>query len=975
LRNKCLVLVLHFLIAGFSSPLPAQEHSYINYTVKDGLAGATVYAMAQDKDGFLWFGTETGLSRYDGTHFRNFYTTDGLPDNEIIKLFVDSRNRIWIIPFKNKVCYYQHGKIHNQDNDPLLRQLDIHSEVIAIIEDTAGNVLVADSGCIHVIAPNGGITDIKDIDGKPFLPVQAGITNKMQCRFLLGTRWGDIWADLDKDRLRLTGTLKSNEPNNSASTYISPQWETYLYKDSLIFRDTRDNTLSGIVMPKEFNNLSRINDSELTVNASSVTLLLDMAHHTIIDSFLQGQTVNGALQDTEGNLWFSTLGGGIHRLGSRDVQHYTFRLHNTVFPVFSINKVDGTLYVGTDRFYLWTSNDKGKSFRNSQIYDRFSRGRLIAIAPAGKKNILIGTDAGVFRLDRIGNRRELLWQRGASKALVVGDSSVLDCSSINARICRLRDGKVLDTVWNGRSTCGCLQKNIYYIGTLNGLYAISNKKISFLGEKFPVLKARISDIKAAPDGKLWIATYGEGLAIYKDNGLPSRITTDSGLTSNICRTLFIAGNIVWVGTDKGLDKVIPTDTGCSIVPFTMADGLSSDIINTVFVESKNVYAGTPDGLTSFNEDKISKQRPRCQLRIIGISIAGKDWPLDTTNFTLSHRDNDLQIEFAGISYRYAAAIRYQYRLSGLDENWRTTNQTSLHYPSLPAGTYDLQVFAINKFTKSSNICHIHFTIQKPYWEMGWFRLSLLLVIAALVWQFFRYRVKAIRKKEAEKTATAVQMAELEQAALRSRMNPHFIFNCLNSIQLYVMDKDTMGANEFITNFSRLIRQTLDISARSRISLREELDYLFTYMELERNRFENKFSFRIHLAPGIDPHAYTIPSMILQPYVENAIHHGVAHRDDKLGRIRIRIETDTDYLVCTIEDNGVGRKQASQYKRPGPFQYQSQGMELTAKRIGILNQTIQTPICIAIEDIEDHARQPAGTHAIIRFPIQQIKISS
>lgn len=977
MRSKCMVLFLDLLIAGFPFSLPAQEHSYTNYTVKDGLAGSTVYTMVQDKDGFLWFGTETGLSRYDGTHFRNFYTSDGLPDNEIVRLFVDSRNRVWIIPFKNKVCYYHDGKIHNQDNDPVLHQLVIHSEVITVIEDTAGNVLVADAGCIHIIAPNGTITDIRDFNGNPFVLIQAGLNKKMQCRFIVTVDRREILADLAKGRLCLADYLDRSHPNNSTSTYISPALEIHEDGDSLTFLDTRDSSQYRIVLPKEFTNISRVNGSQVTINSSSVTLLLDITHHIIIDSFLQGQTVNGALEDTEGNLWFSTLDAGVHRLGSRDVQHYTFRLHNTVFPVFCIQKIDSVLYVGADRFCLWLSTNKGKSFRSCKLYDRFSRGRIIAIVPDGEKKIIIGTDAGVFLLNRTGNNRQLFWQQGAIKALaVIGDSTVLDCSSMNTRIIRLSDRKTLDTLWNGRSTCGCLQKGIYYAGTLNGLYAVyPDKKIVFLGEKNPALATRISDIKDAPDGTLWIATYGQGLIAYKDGRLQARITTDSGLTSDICRNLFITGSTIWAGTDKGLNKIMATPTGYSTVQFTTSDGLSSDIINAVYVEGKNIYVGTSGGLTCLNEDKISRSRPGCQLRITGISIAGKDWPLDTTNFILSHRDNDLQIQFAGISYRSNGAIRYRYTLNGLDENWKTTDQTTLHYPSLPPGAYDLQILAINKFNVVSNVLHTHFTVQKAYWETGWFRLSLLLSVTVLVWRLFHYRVKAIRKKEIEKTATAARIAELEQAALRSRMNPHFIFNCLNSIQLYVMDKDTLGANEFITNFARLIRQTLDISARSRILLRDEIEYLTTYMELEKKRCEDNFTFKIHMTPGIDPSAYTIPPMILQPYVENAIHHGIAHRDDKLGRIRIMIETDPDYLIFTIEDNGVGRKLAAQYKSRNPIQYQSQGMQLTAKRIGMLNQHGKAPICIAIEDIEDHARQPGGTHAIIRFPLQQIKTSS
>src|SRR5450631_691588 len=123
--------------------------------------------MAQDKDGFIWFATETGLSRFDGTHFRNFTTSDGLPDNEILNMFVDSKNRVWLLPFKNTIAYYSKGSIHDQKNDSLLARLNITSNIFGVLEDSAGNILVREAKMIHIIHPGGKITDIKTFRGSP----------------------------------------------------------------------------------------------------------------------------------------------------------------------------------------------------------------------------------------------------------------------------------------------------------------------------------------------------------------------------------------------------------------------------------------------------------------------------------------------------------------------------------------------------------------------------------------------------------------------------------------------------------------------------------------------------------------------------------------------------------------------------------------------------------------------------------------
>ena len=962
----CLPLLL--LCVG-SSLLRAQDHTYVDYTVKDGLAGSTVYSMVQDKNGFMWFATETGLSRFDGTHFRNFYTADGLPDDEIIKLFVDSRNRIWIVPFKNSICYYQHGLIHNQQNDSLLRRLPIRSEVVSVIEDRYGNIAVSEANAIHLIDTGGKITTVRQYESSAFFVVQAGLNEKRQFRFIIGMSGNkDLFVDFDKGRLVLSHPIEWPGPNNYSSTFVGPYLEIHEDQDSLHFFDNLNHAVFKLPLPKGFMNISPLNDSTVSLNAWSVTLLVDVRHHKIVDSFLLGQTVTGVLQDSENDLWFCTLGAGVHRLGTRAALHYSFHNGNTSLPVFSIRKIDSFLYVGTERFHLFISRDEGRQFHDMHIYEMFSRGRITAIARLDKGRTIAGTDAGTF-LIRGGRFDRLLWQFGAEKALTVAnDSTILDFNGLAVFVRRAGDGQILDTLWRGRSTCGCLARDTCYIGTLNGLYALSpDKQRFFLGDRFPVLQARIAAVQAAGDGTLWIGTYGEGLAAYKDGRLLARITSSNGLTSDICRTLFIDGTHIWVGTDRGLNKIIVSDTGYRVVRFTGADGLSSETINTVFVRGKEVYTGGPDGMTHFNEDDIVRSS-MCRLCMTGITIAGKEWPADTTNFRLAWSANDLLFQFSGISFRSGGAIAYKYKLAGLDDRWHSTDQGTLHYPTLPPGNYELQICAINKFGGASNFLHLPFSIRKPWWELTWLRIMLLLAVAGLAWFLFHQRIQAIRKKEIEKANIAMRIAELEQMALRSQMNPHFIFNCLNSIQIYVMDKDVLGANEFITNFSHLIRQTLAISARSQISLREEIGYLSTYLELEKQRFEDKFVYTITVSPGLDQHAYALPPMILQPYVENALHHGITHRSDNNGRIAISIACEAGELLCTIEDNGVGRKRAAQYKSRQSHRYPSQGMDLTARRIEMLNATRRRPISVIIEDLGNADEAPGGTCVRIRFPV-------
>ena len=212
------------------------------------------------------------------------------------------------------------------------------------------------------------------------------------------------------------------------------------------------------------------------------------------------------------------------------------------------------------------------------------------------------------------------------------------------------------------------------------------------------------------------------------------------------------------------------------------------------------------------------------------------------------------------------------------------------------------------------------------------------------------------------------MMELEQMALRSQMNPHFIFNSLNSIQQYVIDKDISGANKYITSFSRLIRQTLDNSSREKISIKDEISYLSNYLELEKTRMENMFDYSIVCNPALPANDIFIPPMLLQPYIENSIRHGVRYRNDNEGKININIDIDGVNLICTITDNGIGRRQSQLYKGSRIIEYQSRGMSLTEERIKLINAFNTRNINIVIEDLEDSQQLSAGTKVIISFPV-------
>jgi hypothetical protein len=962
-------VVLSVLVSGV---VAAQEFSYSHYNRKDGIAGAIVYCAAEDKDGFLWFGTENGVSRFDGTHFKNFTTANGLPDNEILKIFIDSRNRVWMLPYRNAICYYQKGQLHNAENDPLLRRLTFNHEIHSINEDKFGNIILVDRTTVYIISPDNKTMVLDQIAGNRLLiTINGGLTRDSLftfCNDIPGARRMNHQYQYNGRHFSYVSD-RSVQENNFNTTIITPVINVFRKNNNLVIYP-RNGAAWSIPMPGNFININKIDDSLIALCTTSGAFIYNAHTRRATGNFLESQPVNSVIRDTEDNYWFMCAGTGIFKIGARAFHHRFFRDNNFNLSVNCITGIDSVLYVGSERYLLWKTDYDVQHLHSKNLGERIvSRGRILDIEAINHKELLLGTDMGLLKLDNfehLSNVDEL-----SIKSISPCKDSFLVSSAQRVMLFRKSNYKKGGILLEGRSTCSYATDSIYFIGTTSGLYTIDrqNQK-KYLGEAFPVLKNRIVDIRSAPDGVLWIATSGQGIAGYKNGSVQYHFTEEDGLTSNICRTIFIAGKDIWVGTDQGLSRIRLGGAQPTIDKFNDDAGLGTDIVNAVYVNGNRVYVGTINGLTYF-DIKEATTASTCKLRVTGITTAGSKWLCDTTGFILPHNKSGIRFDYVGISYRSGGDVSYQYQLIGLQDSLLTTRETFLSYPTLPSGKYTLKIIAYNKFRIPSDPLLISFTVAKAFWEEIWFIITVVLLLAGSFWSLVNMRIRKLRAQNEEKLQTNNRIAELEQKALKAQMNPHFIFNSLNSIQKYVIEKDVLGANKFIADFSRLIRYTLEMSARSKISIEEEVKYLTTYLQLENARYGNVFTYAVEVDPAIEKATYGIPPMVLQPYVENSIRHGVRYLEKHTGKIVIRFIKQEAYLVCSVEDNGIGRKQSQLYKSRTVIEYQSQGMALTARRLDMINRTQPAPILMHIEDMENNEQQPLGTRVVISFPLQNV----
>lgn len=343
-----------------------------------------------------------------------------------------------------------------------------------------------------------------------------------------------------------------------------------------------------------------------------------------------------------------------------------------------------------------------------------------------------------------------------------------------------------------------------------------------------------------------------------------------------------------------------------------------------------------------------------------------------SSITLPYSKNRAIIKYRAVCFNSFESIQYRYRFTSGDTVWHSTTSNEIVLENLEPGNYTLEVKAvIPSQQRSSQVQTLIIIVEKPWWQNNWVRLLALLLICTVVYLLVRARIRKIKAEEQKKTELNAKLTELEQTALRSQMNPHFIFNCLTSIQQLIISGSKIEANEYLVKFSRLIRKTLDLSARPYISIAEEKKYLEEYLYLEQLRLSGRFDFNIIADNAIDINTTLIPNMMIQPVVENCVRHGIKSLEERKGIINVHFIPGKDSITCTITDNGVGRSSISLQKQSNFTTHKSYGMDIVRRRLETFSEFNTDKSGLEINDLYDSNNLPAGTEVILHLPYKNI----
>ena len=440
---------------------------------------------------------------------------------------------------------------------------------------------------------------------------------------------------------------------------------------------------------------------------------------------------------------------------------------------------------------------------------------------------------------------------------------------------------------------------------------------------------------------------------------------------------------IWMSTNKGISMLNESRT--KFTNYDPADGLQGwEFGGRTALKTYDGYLcfGGKNGFNIFHPDslRINDFKPPVILKRIMIfdeALKMDSSYADMKTLKLSYKQNFFSLEFAALNYDHPEKNQYKYQLINFDKK-EVSNGTNrvISYTNVPPGNYTLKVSASNNdgvWNKAG--FELELIIIPPFWVTWWFKTIVALILVASVLLFFRLRENRIRKEEARQTAINKQIAEIKMMALRSQMNPHFIFNSLNSIQHFITTHEKEEALHYLSKFSKLIRKILENSRQNTVSVSNELELLKLYIQLEQLRFSNKFDYHISIDEKIDIENTEIPPLLIQPYIENAIQHGLINKSSK-GDLWLSLERNNGLLVCKIEDNGIGRDKAQEIEQKKISRHVALGIKVTDERISTLSDLLDYKIEVVIEDLyktqqyTDEALQATGTRVTISIPVKE-----
>lgn len=994
------------MISVFSAE--GQNFTINNFTTRDGIPHNNVRTIVRDSTGYLWIGTWDGLSRFDGNTFKNYFHSPGdtssLPFFSVHWLCLDRMNNLWILTDWGQVVKYNRAS----DNFSVVKNIGAISieRANSISTDEEGNLIILTN--TEIISWNTGngnlqIYGLQDQNHQPYdfknIMCSASLLNNSEL-WVAGSEILKFGRDGKKFSLQKEYRLLSKQPDkafdfdfhNWFSFYKSKSGKNWIFsniglykldEDSDCFREYLSqipaNEFSGrklfywgcrdqgifiynssqkkishipfriTKMPCAIfpdNNIvwfSCATTSGIALGISQLVFTPDYFRNYLInDKDSVAREVCSVIMDRDRNIWTGVRGYDhvvLYDTGNsvRKIDKHTVKPGNETLNIRAMLPEQDGIWIGLNGRLLQFYDYNNKNFTN--YYPGVSSLRVIASDKSG--NIYIAAD-NLYSFHPKTRTLDLLWQSGKTDGIfkIFPDKNgIIWCAMANSRLLK----------YNTQT---------------------SESKIIDLSK----YKCDIEDVIQGDDGILWLAILGEGVCRYEIKSGSCRFyTTSSGLSNNTAYSLLRdkSGNI-WVSTNNGISRINPYTE--QIKNFGITDGLGISEFNSgaKFISSDDdFFFGGMGGFVRFSPDSVTVSEAHEQqqkIMLTGLEVSGLPRFLprsldESDTIIFNTGENNFHLTFSSSDFANSDNTLYRYKLSGLNKTWIKTGafNRNINYANLKPGWHQLTIEATDANGNWSHSKNLMIRMTPYFYQTLFF---IIVVPSLLLLTFILSIVFYIRnlKQKAEQMQN-----QLKLAALRGQMNPHFIFNSLNSINYFISNNDRLSANRYIADFSRLIRSLLTNIMNDFIPVNDEISSIEDYLRIEHLRFGDQFDYEIKKnEAGNLPGTEICPGLV-QPFIENAIWHGVRPLEKRKGMIRINfISSGENFITCIIEDDGIGRK-ASFSRKDNNGNHKSKGISIVKERLQIRGKIMGTSFRLEINDLFPD-RVETGTKVEVEIPI-------
>ena len=978
-RHLWVLIVIFILDIGVVFP---QDFHFTNYNYTHGLNLSNIQSFCLDSAGFLWMGSNGGLAKFDGIEFYD-YDSDisdntTLPGTYITEIICTSSGKIVI------ACDYDGIVIY-----------DDHNDCFRSVPSPDG-YLFKSTAAVGLRVLNDSITFIRTSFGEPYL---LNTNNEQITRINTNEVIRDVVPSIDNPII-LYGVgnhlFKINLTNEHIEHLIKHKgfeididqegilW-TKDYNNSISRYDPKSNDVNQIFVPgqHDINRSMMMNDHEVWVSKSVGCFIYNKRTNewSTIQSEspqindLPSSNCSGLFKDKNNKIWIGHQ-EGMSLIDPED-QYFKTINQKEVIKYASATKLDES-NVFLSSFYqnrIEVLNTKTNSITTIWEPGDSYKQRGAGLVRKFKDEYYVEFHNGIYKTDssfksfteELTGKDYLYFSNNQDDEIWVLDKKNRKVFSFFTNIVRYFPELDQDESY---SAISMREDSTVWVGSSKAIYVIdkSNQinKIPIEPSGDNVVPRKIRQFHFQ-DSLIWIIKDREALwkTVYKNKKLNilDSYTGNDGIGSN---------RVTDIDEDSKGRIIISTIGGLSIynpdmnrfINYDKDDGLKDkELIHGMDIIDDIAFV-FGEGIQYVNTNDLKSLHVAPRVKVIAV-LVNQQKSTTAQLQKLRHYQNNINIQFSALQLGSPRDLQYRYRLNDDKEwNYLESKQTTIQLDDLAPGTYDLQIQTSYKLSNWSNPTTVKIKILKAFWNTWWFYSLVFLVVAFVWWTITRRRETQIKLIAGMKT----KMAELKNEALRAQMNPHFIFNSLNSIKSFIINEEKEYAADYLTSFSELIRLVLSNSRNKIIPLKKEIEALKLYMDIENIRLSNRFAYSWNIDENINLDKSGIPPLSLQPFVENAIWHGFVHKKEK-GNLKISISKPNGTLEIIIEDDGIGRVRSAEIEKKHERR-KSFGILLTSKRLK-MNADNSTDRNIKIVDLYDNAGHACGTKIEIIIPHIQL----